>query len=261
MRMYYPADALLPNSCRSRTGRPAPGRCSRCSAASSSSTGSTSRWSAWRCRRSATSSASPPRSSSGSSPATCSATAGCCCSAAAPPTCSAEGACCSSGLSVFVVASADRRAGQRRHAAGHHARAQGHERGLHRARRPLDHHHHVQRGPEPQPGARLLHRHRGERLLARPRVRRAADRARLALDVPAAGAVRARHPAGRAARDPARPADPGRAAALRHRRRGDDHRRDAAARAHGRRGARERLGRPADRGARSPRWSPCWSRS
>ena len=73
----------------------------------------------------------------------------------------------------------------------------------------LDHHHHVLRGPEPQPGARLLHRHRSQRLLARPRVRRSADRARLALDVPAPGAVRARDPAPRAAGDPARPADPG----------------------------------------------------
>ena len=49
---------------------------------------------------------SPPRSCSGSSPATCSATAACCCSAAAPPTCSAAGACCSSALGVFTVASA-----------------------------------------------------------------------------------------------------------------------------------------------------------
>ena len=48
----------------------------------------------------------------------------------------------------------DRRPRQRRHAARPHARRQGHERRVHRARRPLDHHHHVRGGPEPQPRAR-----------------------------------------------------------------------------------------------------------
>ena len=98
----------------------------------------------------------------------------------------------------------DRRPRQRRHAARHHARPEGHERRVHGARRPLDHHDDVRGGPEPQPRARLLHRHRGERLLARPRVRRPAHRARLALDVPAPGPVRAGDPVPGAARGPAR---------------------------------------------------------
>ena len=69
-------------------------------------------------------------------------------------------------------------------------------------RRPVDHHHPLRRGPGAQPRAEHLHRDRRERLLARPGRRRAADRARLALDVPAAGADRARA----ARRGPALPA-------------------------------------------------------
>ena len=79
---------------------------------------------------------------------------------------------------------------------------------------------------------------RRERLLARPGARRAADRARLALDVPAAGPVAAvlagrsrRAATSRATRHLARPAR------LRHPRRGDGQRGDAAARPHGRRRA------------------------
>ena len=98
--------------------------CSSSCAASSSSTDSTSRWSASRSRRSRPTSASPPRSCSGSSPATCSATAACCCSAAARPTCSAAAALIIA-LGVFTVASAARRARQRRHAAHRHPLPQG----------------------------------------------------------------------------------------------------------------------------------------
>ncbi len=150
----------------------------------------------------------------------------------------------------------DRRPRQRRHAARPHPRHQGHERGVHRARRPLDHHHHVRGGPEPQPGARVLHRHRRERLLARARARRPAHRARLALDVPAPGPVRAGDPRPGAARDPARQDPAGREAALRHRGRGDDHGRDAPARAHGGRGARGRLDRSRDDRRVRPRRRP-----
>ena len=71
---------------------------------------------------------------------------------------------------------AARRPRRRRHAADRHAVHQGHGRGVHRAGRPVDHHHHVRRGTGPQPGAGHLHRHRRERLLARPGLRRPAHR-------------------------------------------------------------------------------------
>ena len=80
---------------RAPTGTRASGARSWCSAVSSSSTGSTSRWSASRSPRSAPTWTSPPPPCSGSCPATCSATAACCCWAAASPTCSGAGACCS----------------------------------------------------------------------------------------------------------------------------------------------------------------------
>ena len=98
-----------------------------------------------------------------------------------------------------------RRARRRRHRARHHPLHQGHGRGVHRPRRPVDHHHDVRRGPGAQQGADDLHRDRRERVLARPRVRRAADRDRLALDVPAPRPRRARAADRRAARDPSRP--------------------------------------------------------
>ena len=60
-------------------------------------------------------------------------------------------------------------------------------------------------GPGAQPRPEHLHRHRRERLLARPRRRRPADRARLALDVPAAGADRRRPARSRPALPAARP--------------------------------------------------------
>ena len=48
------------------------------------------------------------------------------------------------GLSRVRRRLAARRPRQRRHAAGRHALPQGRERRVHRARRPVDHHHHVQ---------------------------------------------------------------------------------------------------------------------
>ena len=87
-----------------------------------------------------------------------------------------------------------RRARRRRHAARHHPLPQGRGRSLHGAGQPLDHHDDLRRRAGAQPGARDLHRLRGQRLLARARLRRAPDRARLALDVPAAGADRDRAP-------------------------------------------------------------------
>ena len=92
------------------------------------------------------SSDSRPRSSSGWSPATCSATAGCCCSAAAPPTCSAVSASDRGAVGVRRRLGG-RRPCERRHPARGHAHPEGHERGVHRAGRPLDHHHHVPEGP------------------------------------------------------------------------------------------------------------------
>ena len=96
---------------------------------------------------------------------------------------------------------AARRPRQRRLPADRHALHQGRDRGLHGPGRPVDHHHELRRGPRPQQGARRLHRHRRDRLLARPRHRRPAHRDRLALGVPAARPRRPRHP-GRG--DPAR---------------------------------------------------------
>ena len=61
----------------------------------------------------------------------------------------------------------------------------GIERGVHRPRGAVDHHDDLPGGPGPQPGAEHLHHRRRERLLARPRARRGADRAGLALHVPA----------------------------------------------------------------------------
>ena len=85
-----------------------------------------------------------------------------------------------------------RRSRRQRHAAGPHAFPQGRLGGVHRPRGPLDHHHSLRRGPGAQPRAEHLHRDRRERLLDGPGGRRAPDRARLALGVPAAGADRAR---------------------------------------------------------------------
>ena len=59
----------------------------------------------------------------------------------------------------------------------------GRRRRLPRARRPVDHHDDVRRGPGAQQGAARLRRHRGGRLLARPGRRRPADGDRLALGV------------------------------------------------------------------------------
>ncbi len=84
-----------------------------------------------------------------------------------------------------------RRARERRHAARHHPLHQGRQRRLHRARRTVDHHDVVRRGPGAQQGPVDLHRNRRHRLLARPRLQRAADRDRLAVGVPVPGSARA----------------------------------------------------------------------
>ena len=134
-----------------------------------------------------------------------------------------------------------RRPGQRRHAARRHALPQGRVRRLHGARRPVDHHDPLRRGPRAQPRAEHLHRDGRERLLARPRRRRAAHRARLALDLPAARPDRARAARVRPARPAARPRPADGAPLLRHPRRRDADGRHAAARPHDRRSAQPRL--------------------
>ena len=188
-----------------------------------------------------------PRSCSGSSRATCSGTAASCCSAAAPADLLGRRRVLLAGLAVFTVGV---RVGGLvddgtllvitrflKGAAAAFTAPAG----------PLDHHHPLRRGPGAQPRAEHLHRDRRERLLARPRGRRAADRARLALDVPAAGADRAR-----AARRWPR-ASYRATASLTAAGRSFDipgavtlTAGDAAARAHRRRGARGRLGRARD---------------
>ena len=99
----------------------------------------------------------------------------------------------------------------------------------------------LRRGPGPQQGALDLHRDRRDRLLARARDRRAADRDRLALGLLPPRSRRARH-ADR--RDPPRAGRPPRSRTsrgVRPRRGRADDRRDAAARLHARRGAAGRL--------------------
>ena len=95
-------------------------------------------------------------------------------------------------LAVFTLASLLGGAGQRRHAA-RSPRASSRAPPRRSPRRPALSiiTTTLHRGPGPQPGAQHLHRRRRQRLLARPRARRPADRARLALDVPAARAGRA----------------------------------------------------------------------
>ena len=150
---------------------------------------------------------------------------------------------------------------QRRHAAGHHALPQGRGRRVHGSRRAVDHHDPVRRGPGAQPRAEHLHRHRRERVLARSRGRRPADRAGLALDLPAAGADRDRAAGARAPLPSARPPRGRSAAVVRHPGRRDADRRDAAVRAHDRRGARSRAGPRPRRSARSVWRRSCWRRS
>src|SRR5215208_3653537 len=123
-----------------------------------------------------------------------------------------------------------RRAGRRRHRAGARTLRQGPERGVHRARRPVDHHDDVPGGPGAQPSAEHLHDGRRERLLPRPGAGRGADRDRVALDVPARGAGRAGAAIPDSAAHPGRPRRGGRPARLRRARRGDRQRGGAAAR-------------------------------
>ena len=153
-----------------------------------------------------------------------------------------------------------RRPRQRRHRARGHALSQGRGRGVHRTGRPLDHHDPVHRRPGAQPRAQHLHRDGRQRVFARPRGGRAAHRARLALDVPAARPDRARAAGRRPTLPAARPGRAERPARVRPPRRRDAERRDAAARAHDRRGAQPGLGRAARRWprSRSPRcfWPP-----
>ena len=164
-------------------------------------------------------------------------------------------------LGVFVVASGLGALTSDADAADRHAVHQGCQRRLHGSRRALDHHHQLRRGRGPQQGPRDLHRHRRDRLLARPRLQRRADRDRLALGLRLPGADRA---AGAVRGDPAGPERrPPRARrlALRRRRRDRRHRGDAAAGLHPGRGAGAGLGvgphaRP---GSRRP--SRSWSRS
>ncbi len=258
------ADAVVsppPRPARSQasSGTRASGARSWCSAACSSSTASTSRWSASRSRRSARTSTSRPRRCSGSCRATCSATAACCCSAGASPTCSAAGACCSPRSPCSRP---------RRSSAGSSTTApcscatrflKGAAAAFTAPAEPLDHHDDLRRGPGAQPRAGDLHRLRRQRLLARSRLRRPADRARLALDVPAAGPDRDRAADRGAARARQGRARGGAAARLRLRRRGDDHGGDAAARPDRRRGARGGLGHARD-ARRAGRWRRCCSR-
>ena len=112
-----------------------------------------------------------------------------------------------------------------------------------------------------QPGAEHLHRDRRERLLARPGGRRPADRARLALDVPAAR-CRSRSRCSPRPRACCRATTSrlDRPALVRHPGRRDPDRRDAAARAHDRRGARRGWGSP-ETSARSRSPRRCWPRS
>ena len=80
--------------------------------------------------------------------------------------------------------------------------------------RPLDHHHQLRRGAAAQPRPVHLRRHRRDRLLAGPRLRRPADRDRLALGLPAARPDRPDHAdRGHPARARLRAAAPARAAA------------------------------------------------
>ena len=165
------------------------------------------------------------------------------------------------GLARLHPRVARRRHRRRRHAARADALPEGRERGVHRPRRPLDHHHDLHRGPGAQPRAQRSTPRPARAVLARARVRRPADRARLALDVPAARAGRAGDPVRDPAADPAGPAAARRAPALRLPRRGHADRGDAAARAH------DRATRPTD-GWGEPRRSPpsrsrsrCWPRS
>ena len=72
-------------------------------------------------------------------------------------------------LGVFVVASALGGLVERRLAAHRHAVHQGRQRGVHGARRPLDHHDELRRGPDPEQGDLDLHRDGRDRLLARAR--------------------------------------------------------------------------------------------
>ena len=137
---------------------------------------------------------------------------------------------------------ARRRTGQQRTAADRHPLHQGPGGGVHRTHRTLDHHDELRRGPGAQPGPVDLHRVRRGWLLVRPALRWPDDRRRLALDVPAAGADRTgcagrrlRAAAQGQARRGGRPRPCGR---------GTLHRRDAAARLHG----RHRAGRGLDLG-------------
>ncbi len=122
---------------------------------------------------------------------------------------------------------------------------------LHRAGRPVDHHHHLRRGPGPQPRAQHLHRLRRQRVLPRPGVRRSPHRTRLAGHPVRPGAR------GLAARRDRLPAAAARAArADRHRpprpgRRVHQHRVSARPRLRRGRGAQPRAG------AAPPR-SACW---
>ena len=94
-------------------------------------------------------------------------------------------------LGVFVVASLLGGLAHDGDPAHRHALRQGRERRVHGAGRALDHHDDLRRGPGAQQGALGLHGDRRDRLLARARDRRAADRGRLALGVLPAGARRA----------------------------------------------------------------------
>jgi hypothetical protein len=85
---------------------------------------------------------------------------------------------------------------RRRAAAHRHPLHQGRLRGLHGARRPVDHHDDVRRGARPQPRALDLHGDRRHRFSLGLVFGGAADRARLALGVLPAGARRADHAAG-----------------------------------------------------------------
>ena len=128
-------------------------------------------------------------------------------------------------LAVFTRRLRARRPRERRDPARRRALPQGCRRGVHRARGPVDHHHAVRRGTCSQPRPEHLHRDRRQRLLARPRRRRPADRARLALDVPAPGPDRAGAARLRTPLPAARPSRAGRAPLVRPPRRDHAHRR------------------------------------
>lgn len=153
---------------------------------------------------------------------------------------------------------AARRTRRLRPAADRQPLHQGPERGVHRTRGPVDHHHDLRRGPAAQPRPLDLHHLRRHRLLHGPRSVRAAHRGKLAPDHAAARAHRDHRPDRRPQTAPAQRAGEG-PQRLRHSRCHHRHGLDAAARLHRRPGRRSAGPRPVRCSRSSP--SPSCSRS